>query len=68
MESEHTKKYGRSGVKLNISAFSKENIKDTHITAIEHLVSQLNVSNFVYRKLPVLRPKKSKHLLKRKLI
>jgi hypothetical protein len=39
MQSEHLKKYGRSGVPLNITRFDKENIKDTHITTIEHLVS-----------------------------
>lgn len=39
LQSEHSKKYGRTGVPLNIARFDKENIKDAHITTIEHLVS-----------------------------
>jgi hypothetical protein len=39
VQTEHLKKYGRASVPLSIKNFSRESIKDAHITAIEHLVS-----------------------------
>lgn len=39
IQADHIKKYGRSSVSLNTQNFSRQNIKDAHITAIEHLVS-----------------------------
>jgi hypothetical protein len=41
VQTEHLKKYGRASVPLSIKNFSRESIKDAHITAIEHLVSLL---------------------------
>ena len=40
VQTEHLKKYGRLSVPLSIKNFSRESIKDAHITAIEHLVSK----------------------------
>jgi hypothetical protein len=40
VQSDHYKKYGRSNMPLNLTSFQRENIKDAHITAINHLVSQ----------------------------
>lgn len=38
-QAEHIKKYGRASVALNTQNFLGEGVKDAHITAIEHLVS-----------------------------
>jgi len=50
VQAEHAKKLGRTGIPLNIDGFSKDNIREAHITTIEHLVSHFSELTFSFRK------------------